>query len=206
MNIYQPYTYLVKFLPTGQVYYGSSYANNKRKVSNPSQLWVTYFTSSKRIKLLIDAYGKESFSFEVRKVFKTKSETLKWERRVLSKFNAKNNSNWINKSNGANNLSVVKHTEETKQKISKANKGKLHSEESKKKISEFRKGKSPGNKGMKLKPLTKEHKEKLSNNMKGNVPVNKGTPMSSDQKAKIAEAMRLYHQKRSCPATSTTRP
>jgi len=47
VNIYQPYTYLIKFLPTGQVYYGSSYANNKHKVSNPEQLWITYFTSSK---------------------------------------------------------------------------------------------------------------------------------------------------------------
>jgi hypothetical protein len=30
MNNYQPYTYLIRFKPTGQIYYGSSYANKSK--------------------------------------------------------------------------------------------------------------------------------------------------------------------------------
>ncbi len=48
-----PYTYLIKFKPTGQVYYGVKYASR----CNPDDLWIIYFTSSKYIKQLIKTYG-----------------------------------------------------------------------------------------------------------------------------------------------------
>jgi len=153
VNIYQPYTYLIKFLPTGQVYYGSSYANNKHKVSNPEQLWITYFTSSKIIINLIKQHGIESFQFEVRKIFENRHDAVNWERRVLKKVNAKQNPLWLNKSNGGKDFLFEKHTEESKKKISNArkiskvdiwNKGKIlgpHSQESNIKRSETMKNK-----------------------------------------------------------------
>ena len=153
MNIYQPYTYLIKFLPTGQVYYGSSYANNKHKVSNPEQLWITYFTSSKIITNLIKQHGIESFQFEVRKIFENRHDAVNWETRVLKKVNAKQNPLWLNKSNGGKDFLFEKHTEESKKKISNArkiskvdiwNKGKIlgpHSQESNIKRSETMKNK-----------------------------------------------------------------
>lgn len=63
-TIYQPFTYCITFILTGQRYYGSRYANNKTTVAHPDQLWTTYFTSSKVIKSLIKEHGKESFTFQ----------------------------------------------------------------------------------------------------------------------------------------------
>jgi hypothetical protein len=143
MNIYQPYTYLIKFKPTGQFYYGASYANSGKKVANPEQFWNTYFTSSSYIKDLVKEHGKDAFEFQVRKVFERADQALKCEKKVLTTFDAKFNSSWLNKSNGYGSTGFTKHTEETKEKISKANKGR------------------------KLPTKTKEHREKLSNALKG---------------------------------------
>ena len=143
MNIYQPYTYLIKFKPTGQFYYGTSYANSGKKVANPEQFWNTYFTSSSYIKDLVKEHGKDAFEFQVRKVFERADQALKCEKKVLTTFNAKFNSSWLNKSNGYGSTGFTKHIEETKEKISKANKGR------------------------KLPTKTKEHREKLSNALKG---------------------------------------
>ena len=55
-----PFTYLLYCKPTGQYYYGSRYSNN----SHPSQLWKTYFTSSKTVKKLIEQDGINSFIIE----------------------------------------------------------------------------------------------------------------------------------------------
>ena len=53
--IYTPYTYLLKFKPTGQVYYGVRFASN----CHPNDFFIDYFTSSKIIKFLIENFGKE---------------------------------------------------------------------------------------------------------------------------------------------------
>lgn len=154
MNIYQPYTYLIRFKPTGKLYYGASYANSKSKVSNPFQFWNTYFTSSKYIKDLVNKHGKDAFEVQVRKVFETAEQALRCEKKVLTRFNAKFNDNWINKSNGYGTSGFTKHTQETKDKISKANKGRklpTKTKEHKEKLSISNKGK----------PLTLEKKEKL---------------------------------------------
>ena len=66
------------------------------------------------------------------------------------------------------------HNEASKRKMSIAKQGnkyrlgKLHSEEARRKMSEAHKGKTPWNKGKKCKPLTEEHKQKVSDVMKGN--------------------------------------
>jgi hypothetical protein len=70
------------------------------------------------------------------------------------------------------------HTEETKQKISEAHKGKSkHTEESKEKLRQFRTG-------MKL---SEEHKSKISKGLEGNVNM-VGRKLSEDTKKKISEA------------------
>jgi len=70
---------------------------------------------------------------------------------------------------------LYKHTEETKQKISESNKGKIFSEESKRKMSEAKKGKVTWNKGLPSekqpmygKNFSEEHRRKLSESQKGN--------------------------------------
>jgi len=139
MDIYIPYTYIIKFLPTGQVYYGVSYANNSKRVANPSQFWISYFTSSSTIHQLISAYGIESFSVQVRKTFNNASEARLWEHKVLSRVNAKNNPLWFNNHNGGTNFANAKLSAEHKEKIARSRRGNPLSDETKRKISETRK-------------------------------------------------------------------
>lgn len=96
-SIYTPFTYCITFIITGQRYYGVRYA----KGCHPDQLWSTYFTSSTKIKSLIEKHGKDSFTFRVRKTFNNKQDAQSWESKVLIKLNAANNPNWLNRSNGS---------------------------------------------------------------------------------------------------------
>lgn len=161
-----PYTYLIKFIPTGQVYYGSRTANN----CHPDDLWVLYFTSSKTIKNLIQEYGKEAFSYEVRKTFKTTRECLEWEHKVLRRFKVTKNDRWLNRSYGSSNFSTQGRplSEQHKKKIAKFQKGRkkspatieklknrTHTQEAKDKISKYWTGR-------KRAPITDENRKKLS--------------------------------------------
>ena len=100
-SIYTPFTYCLTFLLTGQRYYGVRYANNKKEMAHPSQLWTTYFTSSETIKALIEEYGEDSFTFEIRKTFKTREEALSWETKFLTKIDAAKHPEWLNGHNGS---------------------------------------------------------------------------------------------------------
>lgn len=68
----QPFTYLIKHIPTSKVYYGLRYA----KKCHPSDLWTTYFTSSYDVEKLIEKDGKDAFLFEVRKIFNDTKKQL----------------------------------------------------------------------------------------------------------------------------------
>lgn len=98
MNTYIPFTYLLRFKPTGQLYYGSKSA----KGCDPSVLWSSYFTSSKTIKSLIAEHGTNAFDFEIRRTFNTASEARKWESRFLRRVKAVRSDLWLNKHDGAN--------------------------------------------------------------------------------------------------------
>lgn len=121
---YVPYTYLLRFKPTGQLYYGSRYCNGKRGIANPSDLWTTYFTSSKVVEKLIEEHGKDSFEYEIRKTFKERDETAKWEDRFLKKADAKNNPRFLNKTNGYGEFAAGPKSEEHRKKLSTWQKGK----------------------------------------------------------------------------------
>lgn len=88
-----PYTYFLLNKVTGEKYYGVRYANN----CNPNELWVTYFSSSKYVKALIEKCGKDSFHYEIRKTFSSAAEARNWEERVLRKLDILNNDIWLNK-------------------------------------------------------------------------------------------------------------
>lgn len=129
MNI--PYTYVIT-APNGQRYYGVRYAKN----CHPSDLWVTYFTSSKHVKKLILENNINDFKFEIRKIFTNTEDALNWEERVLTKLKVKSNQNWINVTNSRGWKSMKgdlnpSKREDVKLKISLANKGKLRPDQSK---------------------------------------------------------------------------
>lgn len=94
-----PYTYLIRFIPTGQVYYGSRTGYG----CHPNELFNfnirekdRYVTSSKLVKSLLNTYGPEAFEWEVRRVFDDPKRCLDWERRVLSKFSVEDDPRFLN--------------------------------------------------------------------------------------------------------------
>lgn len=94
-----PYTYLIKHVPTNMYYYGCRYAKN----CHPSEFWVTYKTSSKYVAQLIEKFGKDSFTFEIRKTFVDINHARSWETRVLKRINAVNRKDFLNRTD---NISI----------------------------------------------------------------------------------------------------
>jgi hypothetical protein len=95
-----PYTYLITHIPSNVKYYGVRYSKN----SSPDDLGVSYFSSSKVIKKLIQTEGVQHFTFEVRKVFNTKEKAVEWEHKFLTKINAAQSEQWFNKHNGGSKI------------------------------------------------------------------------------------------------------
>jgi hypothetical protein len=130
MNIYTagdrtPFTYVITHIPSGKRYYGCRY----KKGCSPTDLWTTYFTSSKYVRKLIETDTISAFKTEVRKVFQSTNECVSWEYRVLHKLNAKDNLHWLNEHNGGKEFSnTVLASTETKEKMSRERLGKPKSD------------------------------------------------------------------------------
>lgn len=162
-----PYTYLLKHIPTGMVYYGCRFAEG----CSPEEFWKTYKTSSKHVHQLIEQTGLDSFSYEIRKTFSDKNHCRNWETRVLQRMNVVKNKLFLNRtdnisispedaSKGRKGKTVVNSTE-TKEKMRLAKIGKKLSEETKKKMSDIRKAKTGDKNGMFGKKMSEETKMKM---------------------------------------------
>lgn len=97
MTIYQntPYTYRISWSDTGMNYYGVRYAKN----CHPSDLFVTYFTSSKHVKNYIKEHGMPDI-IEIRKTFTSKdrvNEAQTHEHRALKRLKASTRTDYLNK-------------------------------------------------------------------------------------------------------------
>ena len=90
-----PYTYSVTHKKTGIHYYGSRYC----KGCSPDDFFKTYFTSCKIIHDLINREGIDTFSFKIRKKFKTDSLCTTHENQFLKRVDAKNNPKFFNRQN-----------------------------------------------------------------------------------------------------------
>ena len=90
------YTYLVINNVTKMFYYGARYSE-KAKLDD---LFTSYFTSSKLVKNDIDKYGKEVFSFEIRRIFSNAEDCLRWEYKVLRRLKVKDREDCYNLTNG----------------------------------------------------------------------------------------------------------
>jgi len=202
------YTYLIKCTINNKFYYGVRWGN---KVPPSEDLWIKYFTSSKVIKNLINQYGKDAFLFEVRKIFTTKQEAITWEETVLRRLKVlKSSDTWLNKCiSKAIRYDVhprkgVKVSEETKEKISKSNKGKpKFTEKDKLNMSINRTGSKHWNYGNKWSEESK-NKNKLSNQktrkenpeLFTNPPSWEGKNHSDLSKEKMSLARKLYWEKK----------
>ena len=141
----QPYTYLIRHIPTNSVYYGCRYA----KGCSPDDLWKTYFTSSKYVKDLINKDGADSFDVEIRRVFSSIEKCREWESKVLKKMDVVRRMDFINKTTNKSinpelsRFSNYKRSEESKakqidigRKTGKSNLGRVRTEEFKEKVRE----------------------------------------------------------------------
>ena len=141
-------------------------------MAHPSNLWNTYFTSSKSVKEFIEIYGDPDI-IKVRKTFNTKEECLLWEEKVIDKMDAVISDKWLNRQNGGKDFSSQDGrnlSEEHRNSISNALKNKPKTEEHRKNVSEGLKGNVPWNKGIKTGPQPQETKDKYKNR----IPWNKG--------------------------------
>jgi hypothetical protein len=126
------YTYYLYHKSTDRHYYGARY----RKGCDPTDLWTSYFSSSSVVHQLIQEYGKDSFVSEVRKIFQTAEEAIRWETRLLSRIDAQHNDKWINRHNGRTAfIGPHLHSDKTKNKIRAKIQGLKRTEETKDKMS-----------------------------------------------------------------------
>ena len=91
------YTYRIGWTHLNIWYYGAKYG----KESDPTKLWVSYFTSSDYVKKFRELHGEPDF-IKVTKVFGDDTEScLVWETKFLTRIDAANRDNFLNKKNGA---------------------------------------------------------------------------------------------------------
>jgi hypothetical protein len=96
MIVNEPYTYYLEW-STGMKYYGVRYS----KDCHPSDLFVSYFTSSDYVIDYIKDYGLPN-TIEVRNTFTSENrinEAIQWEKRVLDRLNAAQRDDYLNKCN-----------------------------------------------------------------------------------------------------------
>lgn len=205
INEIKPYTYLVKFKPTGKVYYGSRCQNYTKFNRTPAEdLWNHYTTSSENINNLIEEHGKDAFEYEIRKTFNSVEDMADWETRVLTRCRVlERQDRWMNGNvagkkilteAGAKVISATHKdkpkTEDHKKNLSASQKGKPKIN-SKNKTPEYRelmsKLKSGVNNPMFGKGCTPERAANISAAKKGKPAKNTGIPMTEAQKQKIKE-------------------
>lgn len=95
MNIYTPYTYLIGWSNHNKWYYGVRWG----KKCNPSELWISYFTSSKYVKEFREKHGEPDV-IDIRKTFNHSKNARLWEHKVLRRLNVTSSDIWLNKSDG----------------------------------------------------------------------------------------------------------
>lgn len=187
----KPYTYLIGWTSLNTWYYGVRFQKN----CQPADLWATYFTSSKHVKKFITEHGDPDVKI-IRKTFvDTKSARL-WEHRVLRRLNARDDVRFLNKTNGDGRFFNLGHTEETKKQLSEKHTGKKLSEETKQKLSIVNKGRLAGEKnGMYGKTHTDEAKKKISEASRSRKSLYKGKSYEEIQGSEeIATARKQQHR------------
>jgi hypothetical protein len=91
-----PYTYSLLHKASGLRYFGARYS----KDCLPSDLWKSYFTSSKHVAKLISISGVEAFHVKITRVFGSKAEAGRWENKLLNRVDAVKNPKMLNRHNG----------------------------------------------------------------------------------------------------------
>lgn len=192
------YTVYKHTAPNGKIYIGITQQDVKSRWQNGKG-----YHHNKHFKNAIKKIGWDNFTHEILSVGLSKKEACEKEIELIKKYNSNDPDYGYNQSSGGEsgnfgrkhreetkrkmseaqrgekNHGFGKHlSEETKEKLRKANKGKVMSEEAKQKISRANKGKIPWSAGKHLNPETRA---KMSERQKG-------VRLSEETKRKISEA------------------
>jgi hypothetical protein len=127
------YTYLIGWSNLDKWYYGVRFSKN----CEPSELWVSYFTSSKHVKRFREVNGDPDV-IQIRKKFECGKKAIIWESKVLKKLRVIQNDKWVNKSDNTAicpEAAYPKWETKTRQKASNTHKGMKRSEDHKRAIS-----------------------------------------------------------------------
>lgn len=171
------YVYKITNLINGKIYIGKHSTDN---------LDDNYMGSGVVLHQAYQKYGLENFKKEVIDYYTSEEELNRGEIYWIGQFNSSDPKIGYNRTFGGDGGGK---TEETKQKMSAAKKGKRHSEETKRKISEAIKGeKNPmyGKhcSGEKHPMYGKHHSDetiqKMSASLKGRIPWNKGLKLRKE--------------------------
>lgn len=183
---YMPYVYRVENQITKQFYYGSRYVET---TSPDLDLFVTYFTSSKTIKQLIEIHGVHSFNKFILEIH-TDRDTCYQQEQLFIKENI-SNPLCLNKQYrecGENIFLNKGHSDETRLKMKTANKGRIPwnkgiptSDETRKKLSESNKGVSGSKKGVKKGPRSPDVIRKIVETRKANRALRESTTYVPNQ-------------------------
>lgn len=159
------YTYLIGWKSLDKWYYGVRYS----KDCHPSDLFVSYFTSSFYVKEFIKNFGMPDV-VEVRRTFQTRQDAIAWEHKVLRRMAAVKKEKWLNRTD---NKAILTDKHPTRGKTlkeiygeevatamceqkSKRQRGRKLSDITKQKISQAHLGKK----------LSEEHKQKIKMHLK----------------------------------------
>lgn len=130
-------------------------------------------------------YKEDSFEFIILEFVNNKDELLKMEQKYMDELRSYEGDIGYNNSKKAGNCLGVKHTDETKKKMSISSTGFKHTEETKEKISKAHKGKVP-------KPFSLEHRIKIGQKSKGRkVSDETKKNISEKQKGELNHASKL---------------
>ena len=125
-------------------------------------------------------YGEQNFTFDIIEEVSNPEHLLAYEQVYLDYYKSYEKDRGYNICKVAGSFLGMKHSEETKQKIGEASKGKINSEETRKKMSEAKKGITHSDKS----------KAKMSAAKRN---------MSDETKQKISESLKRFNSKNTGP-------
>lgn len=169
-----PYVYLIGWSKYNKWYYGVRYA----KQCHPSELWITYKTSSKVVKTFYEENGNPDI-IQIRKIFRCIDSARMWEHKVLKRMNVIKDTKWLNQTDNISILLDEEIKQSIAQKISKSLKGRRKSDIHKLNLSVAKIGQKPNiSTSGKIKMLeishTKEANIKRHNTMVNKIWINDG--------------------------------
>lgn len=185
MTIYYPYTYLIGWSHLDRWYYGVRLSNT---FIPEEDLWVKYYTSSKRVASFIEENGPPDI-IKVDRTFTTWKEASEYEVYFLTENNCIYSEKWLNLAC----FPAIIHDDISIHKIKKARYNQVITEDHKRAIS---KGCSGTKNGMYGKSHSPESIEKMKRNRKGKGKQSK----SPETRALMSKAHKGRPQKKiQCP-------